>query len=302
MRSASDQNKTGRSRDDRHGLIQRTANGFRTSLLLVTVLVFFFALAFAPIPTTADRGADGEYDERSSSHFTLFQDVDIDTTSGFYGSRQFEQQILEILEAGYRNLDASLGMRPSRTITVTIHDPNIFQERFAGIFRFPAAGFYGGTIHIRGDIVVSDRLVAVLHHELVHAAFDAVLPNTALPAWFNEGVAEWFSAQALRQSDLLAWQSDALSKLAARGELLRLAELSSRSLGHLGPNAAQWAYLQSYGFVNYLAHVRGERRLRDLCRQLVRTGDLDDALRRVYRNDLTKLEQGFAEVLGGSSY
>ena len=49
---------------------------------------------------TADRGADGEYDERRSSHFTLYQDVDIDQTSGFYGSRRFELQVLDVLEGG----------------------------------------------------------------------------------------------------------------------------------------------------------------------------------------------------------
>ena len=41
-----------------------------------------------------DRGADGEFDHRSSAHFELYQDVDIDRTSGFHGSRRFEQQIL----------------------------------------------------------------------------------------------------------------------------------------------------------------------------------------------------------------
>ncbi|MGY8804501.1 MAG: peptidase MA family metallohydrolase [bacterium] len=246
---------------------------------------------------TADRGADGEYDERRSSHFTLYQDVDIDQTSGFYGSRRFELQVLDVLEGGYRNLESSLGMRPRKNIIVTIHDPKIFDRRFAGLFRFPAAGFYGGTIHIRGDTAVTDRLVRVLYHELVHAAFDAELPNTALPAWFNEGIAEWFEASATGQYKLSERQKQALASRAREGKLFSLSELSGTNLAYLGPNAAGVAYLESYGFINYLVRERGEPRLRDLCRQLIRTGDLLDSLRRIYRSDLQKLEDGYMTAL-----
>jgi len=278
---------------------------FEKRLLLRTSPVWLafalFSLLFSSA-NAADRGADGEYDERRSSHFALYQDVDIDQTSGFYGSRRFEQQVLQVLEQAYSKLDASLGMRPRDTIVVTIHDPTIFDQRFAGLFRFPAAGFYGGTIHIRGDVAVTDRLVRVLHHELVHAAFDAALPSTVLPAWFNEGVAEWFEAKSLGQYKLAEWQRRALATRARSGELYSLVELSSPNLGFLGPNAAALAYLQSYGFIDYLAHARGERRLRDLCRQLVRTGELGDALRRIYRGDIEKLELAYLEMLRGTPH
>jgi hypothetical protein len=256
-------------------------------------------LAAAPPRAWADRGADGEYDERRSSHFTLFQDVDIDRTSGFYGSRRFEQQVLKVLEGAYRSLDSTLGMRPSSTIVVTIHDPRIFDRRFAGMFRFPAAGFYGGTIHIRGETSVSDRLVQVLHHELVHAAFDAALPSLALPAWFNEGVAEWFETRSIGQHNLLHWQSQMLAARHRDGQLFSLSELSAPSLAALGPDEAHLAYLESYGFIDFLVQQRGERRLRDLCRRLVRTGNLDDSLRRIFRKDLTALQASFFAALQG---
>ena len=42
--------------------------------------------------------ADGRFEHRDSFHFTLFQDVDIDQSGGFYGSRRFEQQLLAELE------------------------------------------------------------------------------------------------------------------------------------------------------------------------------------------------------------
>ncbi len=273
----------------------------RSARRLVTV-VSLVTLALVPLRASSDRGADGEYDERRSLHFTLYQDVDIDRQSGFYGSRRFEQQVLRTLEQSYAELDAVLGLRPRRTIVVTIHDPDVFDQRFAGIFRFPTAGFYGETIHVRGGAVVSEQLVRVLNHELVHAAFDSVLRGTVLPAWFNEGVAEWFEARASGRRKLSDRQSRFLAARAHEGQLFSLSELGAPSLGRLAPGAAQLAYLESYGFIDFLARQRGERRLRDLCRRLVRTGDLDDSLRRIFRSNLAQLETSFRNVLSGTAY
>ena len=136
----------------------------------------------------------------------------------------------------------------------------------------------------------------------MHAAFDSVLPSTVLPAWFNEGVAEWFEARAIGQHKLQEWQTRALAEKVREGKLFTLSDLSAPSLGGFGPGAAQFAYLESYGFIDFLAKERGERRLRDLCRQLVRTGDLDDSLRRIFRDDLAGLEVSFRNALRGAVY
>ncbi len=109
-------------------------------------------LLLAPTPSLAigDSGADGRFEQRESFHFTLFQDVDLDESAGIRGSRHFEQQVLRELESAYDRLDSILKLRPERKIDVYVWDPGIFDERFAGLFRFPAAGFYGSAIHIRG--------------------------------------------------------------------------------------------------------------------------------------------------------
>ena len=252
------------------------------------------------IPAQAgDAGADGNFEKRTSSHFVLFQDVDIDRTSGFRGSRRFEQQVLEALERAYDQLDAMTGMRPERPITVAIYDPAIFDARFAGLFRFPAAGFYGDSIHIRGDTVVSDRLVSVLHHELVHAALGERAPSHAIPAWFNEGLAEWFEARALGKRGLSPWQFETLSRVASQGGLFSLGQLSRPSLGYMGPDSARIAYLQSYAFFDFLARRHGERKIREVVSAYLRTGNLDRSFKRTYRDELDKLQLRFAQDYGG---
>jgi len=261
----------------------------RLRVLWIAALSTALAASGGPA-LAADRGADGRFDKRTSSHFVLYQDVDIDRTSGFRGSRRFEQQLLDVLESAYRQVDDRLGLRPDRPITVVVYDPAYFDAEFAGLFRFPAAGFYGGHVHIRGDTVVSDRLVRVLHHELVHAAFDAEARSLVLPAWLNEGTAEWLEARAAGKRGLSPGEQNALRQTATQGELLTLSQMSTPSFAHLGAERAGLAYLQSYAFVEYLVRVHGERALRGWLDAIVRTGDVERSTRKAYRVDLVALE------------
>jgi len=264
------------------------------ALLAATVL----ALLGADGAAALGGGADGRFERRESSHFVLLQDVAIDDRGGFHGSRRFEQEVLKTLEAAYDSVDALTGLRPRRKITVAIYDPGIFDARFAGLFRFPAAGFYGDAVHIRGATAMNPQLARVLHHELVHAAFHAEAPSLVLPAWLNEGVAEWVEARALGQRFLTAPQQRYLAVAASQGRLYSLAQLSAPSFGRLGPDAAQLAYLQSYAFVHYLGRTHGERSIRELVREVMRTGNLERAVSKTFRGDLDDLERRFRSELG----
>ena len=270
---------------------------FVASVGLVTLFLLGLSVPGKAIARQGD-GADGRFERRDSFHFVLFQDVDLDDYGGFHGSRRFERDVLDELESAFDRLDRILGLRPERKLEVYVWDPARFDAQFAGLFRFPAAGFYGGTIHVRGGVEVTPSLVRVLHHELVHAAFDAAAPRLTLPAWMNEGIAEWFEARALGKRELSAGERGALQRAAQRGALFSLSDLSSPSLGHLPPNAARLAYLQSYGFVSYLSARHGERRLVQFWQQLVRSRSLERASKRAFRRELDALEAGFRRSLG----
>lgn len=245
----------------------------------------------------AGRGADGDFDTRTSAHFLLLQDVAIDESGGFYGSRRFEQQVLDVLESAFEHLDDRLGLRPARRIKVVVYDDAVFEAQFRGLFRFSAAGFYNGAIAVRAHAQVDEALRRVLRHELVHAALDMAAPSLTLPAWLNEGLAEWFEVRESGQRQLQGWQRGALAAASKQGHLFSLASLSSPSYGHLGPGAASLAYLQSYGFVSYLAKQHGESTLPRLVRELFSTKNLDRSVRRVFRADLATLEKRFLATL-----
>ena len=263
-------------------------------------LIFLLAGWVAP-GHAFDRGADGEFEKRTSSHFILYQDVDIDQTSGLRGSRRFEQDVLETLESAYQLADKRLGLRPDGPMTVIVYDPVVFDETFKGQFRFPVAGFYGGRVHIRGDRMLTNRLAAVLHHEYVHAAFDAENGRHILPAWLNEGVAEWFEARSAGWRGVPFQANQTLRLAASQGRLFDLDALSAPSFGAYGPEGARLAYLQSWSFVDWLVGLRGERGLRDWIRSIVRSGDIDRATRRIYRQRIEDLHADHRDHLAAGS-
>lgn len=269
----------------------------RLAHCLSTLVVLGWLLMPAVSHALGDSGADGKFERRDSFHFRLFQDVDLDESGGLRGSRQFEQQILRELEAAYDRLDSLLKLRPERKIDVYLWDAGIFEARFQGLFRFPAAGFYGGAIHVRGDERVTPGLVRVLHHELVHAAFDAEAPRLDLPAWMNEGIAEWFEARAVGKRSLSGRERSVLENAAKRGALFSLDDLSMPSFGGFSSNAAGMAYLQSYGFIDHLVQSHGESRLVQFWSAVVRSRSLERASRRAYRRDLADLEADFLRTL-----
>lgn len=249
-------------------------------------------------PGSADRGADGRFEIRRSSHFVLRQDVDIDHSTGARGSRQFERTVLAVLEAAYERLEDDLGLRPRRRIDVLVYDAAVFDGQFGALSRFRAAGFYAGVIRVRGDVSVSAALASTLCHELVHAGLDAAAPSLVLPAWLNEGLAEWFEARSGGRRGLGSGEVAVLRLAAARGVLPSVVDLSVPSFGRLSSDGAALAYLTSYALVDHLARLRGEDAVRELVEGLVRSRDLERSLIRVARTNSFGLEASLHAELG----
>ena len=264
-------------------------SGWRALAALVAVWVG----AAAPAADARGRGADGRFERRTSAHFTLHQDVDIDEAGGFNGSRRFEDEVLGELERAYDALEQATGLRPERRLDVVVDDPGLYDQQFAALFRFQSAGFYAGFIRVRGDTRLTAPLSRTLHHELFHAALDAVSPSVVYPAWVNEGVAEWFEYRTAGVRTMPVRGHEILAQLAAQNVLLPLQTLSLPNYARLDNDSAQLAYLQSYAMVDYLVRSAGERSLPRFLDELVRSRDVNRSLQRVYRVDVRELEAGF---------
>jgi hypothetical protein len=260
----------------------------RAAALLAPTLTLVLAVGSGGTRCLA-AGADGKFDERSSSHFRLLQDVAIDGYSGRRGSRAFERGVLEVLESAYRQLGDAIGIRPRSRITVILYDDAVFEQAFGRRFGFRAAGFFDGSIHVRSGTVVDRNVLRTLHHEYTHAALHQAAADL-FPAWLNEGLAEYFEARAAGKRHLSAPEDSALRGAAREGSWISLQHLGTRSFSHLGGKSASLAYLESYAVVEHLVRRHGMRKLRDFCRQLVKTRSVSRALDRTYRTSLSKLE------------
>ena len=243
------------------------------------------------------RGADGKFSERGSSHFRLLQDVDIERYSGPHGTRAFERAVLKVLEGAYDQVGDAIAIRPRSDISVLVYDPGAFDRNFGGLFGFRAAGFFDGAIHVRGSTAVDQRLVRTLHHEYTHAALHWVSADS-FPAWLNEGLAEYFEALATGKRHLTPGEYSYLSAAARNGRWIPIGALGTRSFAHLGGDSASLAYLESYAMVEHLVRRHGMRKLRDLCKRVVKTRSIERALDRTYRASLQEIEANLLAELG----
>ena len=244
-----------------------------------------------------ERGGDGRFDQRRSSHFILQQDVAIDRRSGGNGARAFERDVLDVLENAYGRISDQLGLRPPSDVLVRIYDARNFDAQFASLFGFRAAGFFNGTIHVRGNPGVDAGLVRTLHHEYVHSVIHSAGGAGLYPAWLNEGLAEYMEATALGKRYLTPGEHAALVNAAFRSGWVPIAQLSGPSLAHFDQQSAGIAYLESYALVDHLARREGMDQLRRFNERLLKTRNLETSLRRIYRLSSSDLERALIEEL-----
>lgn len=252
-------------------------------------------LAFSGPALARDRGADGVFSERRSSHFVLRQDVALDGYSGHRGTRRFELAVLDTLESAHDAFAARFGVRPRRRVSVLVYDAARFDAEFGGLFRFRTAGFFRGVICVRGSTHLDAQLVHVLHHEFVHAALEQEAPaSLAIPGWINEGLAEWFAHRALGKRGLSSNEAAYLEQLSRAGRLPGLMSLAAPSFAGLSAEGAGTAYLTSYAAISELIGRAGERRFASFLTDFLRGGRLERSLRRNYRMSLSQLDAALA--------
>jgi hypothetical protein len=246
------------------------------------------ALAWPPGRAAGD-GADGDYDQRRSQHFVLLQDVDIDNYTGASGSRKFERDVLIILERAHDEIREALRIEPGARTRVIVYDPGVYDREYAALFGFQSAGFFDGAMHVRGATAVDALLVRTLHHEYVHAALASQVPREALPAWLNEGLAEYFE-RPQHERQLTRGELAALQQALQQGQWLPLAQLSGPSFADLDGAGAALAYLEAFAVVEHLARRHGVRELARVWLNVARYGP-ERGLRRTYRLGFGEIEE-----------
>jgi tetratricopeptide (TPR) repeat protein len=198
---------------------------------------------------------------RISDHFTvLFEGPPEQPTA---------ELALQILEAAYWRIGASVSSYPSEPVTVVLYS----QEQFRDITRSPqwAGGLFDGNIRVpvRGALERRDELQRVLTHEFTHALIWAVAPRV-VPTWLNEGLAVLF------EGEHLDW---ATRRLQSAHQRFALSDLH-RPFSNLNAEQAAVAYAESGLAVHALVERIGGGGVGGLLQELARGTEFDAAFQR----------------------
>ncbi len=190
---------------------------------------------------------------------------------------------------------------PRRGVLVWVRD----REGIAAELGHPVPEWFAAVaLPLQGRMVVATRIAggearlrATLRHEMVHHAMGALGAEafTALPSWFHEGCAEYYSGEIY-----LGGVGISLSWRAASGSLPPLSDFDQGFGEH--PVEAAEGYALAHAFVERLVRGSGPQAVPDVL-QLVREGStLDQALvastglalvthEELMRSELTSLRQ-----------
>ena len=181
----------------------------------------------------------------------------------------FAREVVERLEAAYSRVGRTLGVYPSRPVSVVLYT----REQFVGITRLAgwSVAAYDGRIRVPldGALGQPDELDRVLSHEYVHAVVD-MFGGRTVPAWVNEGLAIVLEPEGPEDSEAV---------LARSGVRPALSELH-RSFVGLSRSDAEVAYASAARAVRRLVEQRGAAALVALLEDLGRGGAFAAAFQR----------------------
>jgi tetratricopeptide (TPR) repeat protein len=222
---------------------------------------------------------EADFRQQESSHFTLRYE-------GSQASDILRTQILEILEADYRDLSADLGAAPKNIYVSLYTDQAFFDVTHAAGW---TSALNDGKIRIpiSGVKAVTPEMAAVLRHELTHS-FIAQITHNRTASWLNEGIAQ------LEQGMTTAEIGQRLAGLYESGRQVPLSQLEGEFQGYSTAEASV-AYAESLAAAEYIRATYG---MSDLARLLQRLGDgqgMESALRSTIHAGYAELE---AEITG----
>jgi hypothetical protein len=198
--------------------------------------------------------AESEFQRDRSVHFELSYD----------GWREqlldAAPDVLDELERHYIDLALVFGLQPAERGRPRIPVVLYRREQFTDITGLAdwAGGSYDGTIRVpmQEGRALDAALSALLRHELVHA-FVREAGGGDVPAWLNEGLAQWLQRDA--RADL-----EHARRIAKEQPWIELERLQ-RGFAKLGaPALVETAYAQSLAFVVYIEEVHGRQALLEM--------------------------------------
>jgi len=229
--------------------------------------------------TEQERDAASSYQEMRSEHFLLRH-------QGGAGLKPLGDQVLQTLEAAFKDLEMDLDSYPQEIIVVLLYPDQIYRD----ITRVPSwvGALYDGKIRVpvSGLSSMTPDLARTLKHELTHS-FVRQATSGRCPVWFNEGVAQ------LEEGASTARFGVQLARALARGQTTPFSTLENSFL-EMRPDQVTLAYAKSLAALQYLRDTYGMPEVRRLLRMLARSPDISSLLLGELRIGYAEFEQAVA--------
>ena len=173
---------------------------------------------------------------------------------------------------------------------------------------FEAGFFWSGSTHPgiygRVDFFRSDVL-KLITHEYVHLLLDEEYGDRDIPAWLNEGLAEYFEYELAlddtrsdRSRRSMYDSADLASANAQAGTLFTLRSLESRrDWNARSDDEVQLQYAQAHMAVRYMVETYGVRKVTDVIGRLSQVTNLERAIQQATGISYAVLEQRIVEYL-----
>ncbi len=205
------------------------------------------ALKYAPGDETLTRGLDVW--RREIAIHKSFEELRYERFRVLFeghAEQSLASQATEVFNAAFFRIAGQLGEYPSDTIVAVLYT----EQQFRDVTRAPSwsGGQYDGRIRlpVAGAAQQPQLFERVLTHELTHAIVAGIAP-TGVPAWLNEGLAQYFDGTNVNA---------ARQRMKAVGRTIPLKQLE-RGFGRMSAADAQVAYDESLLAVNVIADRTG---------------------------------------------
>jgi hypothetical protein len=132
-------------------------------------------------------------------------------------------------------------------------------------------------------------LADVVAHELIHSLMHDLVAGAPLPTWLAEGAAIYYAGEVQHSDPILISRAILTNSLIAFDELDQVLKFEAAR--------ANLAYQESYQSVRFLIQRHGDTAVRDICKKLAGSAELNNAFKEAFGEDLIDFETGYFDWL-----
>lgn len=222
---------------------------------------------------------ESKFEKLSQLHFDIRYHEGLERSTGF--------DIQDALSQARREVGSDFAFWPQHKTVVIVYSAEQFRQLRQSAPEW-AGGQYDGKIRmpLPGTGMDLTEVTRILAHEYTHAITYELTQNR-LPAWFNEGLAEYEGWRHGQPPWLL------LQQAVKTNHLIPWASLSGSFTAASSTQQAALAYEQAHSIVAYLVERYSFWKIKRLLQEVTNGQPLEGALTAVYRLKPARLEENW---------